>query len=59
MYRNTHERQVKAYALASERDRDEKERKRCRRETESLMSHAGPSFQQGISKELVDLSIVI
>lgn len=32
--------------------------KRHRREIES-MSHAGPSFEQGISKELVDLSVVI
>lgn len=33
--------------------------KRHRREVESMMSHAGPSFEQGISKELVDLSVVI
>lgn len=33
--------------------------KRHRKEIESMMSHAGPSFEQGISKELVDLGVVI
>lgn len=37
----------------------EKAIKRHRREIESMMSHPGPSFEQGINKEVVDLSIVI
>lgn len=37
----------------------EKANKRHRKALESLMSHAGPRFEQGISKGLVDLSVVI
>lgn len=54
-----HEGQIMTYVLASEREQDRRRKQEHRREIECVMSHAGSSFEQGISKELVDLSIVI
>lgn len=59
LYRSMHERQIMTYVFSSEWEEDRRSKKGHRREIESVMSCAGSSFEQGIRKELVDLSVVI
>lgn len=45
--------------LASEWEQDRRSKQGHGREIECIMSRAGSSFEQGIRKESVDLSVVI
>lgn len=54
-----HKRQIMTYVFASESEQAKRSKQGHRREIECVMSHAGSSFEQGIRKELVDLSVVI